>query len=209
MTADPRARLHATARRHLSRSDSILRALIAQVGRCTLTPGGDPFAILVRSVIAQLISTKAAASITARVEAAAGGQLTPQPLLDLGEAGLRPLGLSRAKAQAILDLATRAQDGRAPLDQLDQMSDEEIRDCLTAVRGIGVWTAEMFLIFGLGRLDVLPVGDFGLRDGVRQHYGLDSLPGARQLREIAEPWQPYRSIATWYIWRGRGGVPQS
>jgi DNA-3-methyladenine glycosylase II len=130
-------------------------------------------------------------------------------MLRLGEAGLRPLGLSAAKAQAILDLAARARDGRLPLDRLAQLSDEEIAAGLTAVRGIGVWTAEMFLIFGVGRLDVLPVGDLGLRAGVQERYGLEGLPGALRLREIAEPWRPYRSIATWYVWRSRGGVPQS
>ncbi|MFO0877684.1 MAG: DNA-3-methyladenine glycosylase 2 family protein [Gemmataceae bacterium] len=202
-------RMYTRARRHLARTDPVLREVIARVGRCTLAPGGEPFPILVRSIIAQLISTRAAATITARVETAAGGALAPAPLLALGEAGLRPLGLSAAKAAAILDLALRATDGRIPCDQFAELTDSAIQDCLTAVKGIGTWTAEMFLIFGLGRTDVLPVADFGLRDGVRQSYALEKLPAARQLRELAEPWRPYRSIATWYIWRSRGLVPQS
>lgn len=206
---DTLSRTLAKARRHLSRRDTVLKELTVLVGPCTLTPGGNPFGILARSIVAQLISTKAAASISARVEAAAGGALTPEAILKLGESGLRPLGLSAAKAQAILDLAQRATDGRAPLDKLGEMSDEEIANCLTEVRGIGVWTAEMFLIFGLGRLDVLPVGDFGLRAGVKDRYRLDDLPGASKLREIAGSWAPYRSIGTWYIWRSRGLVPQS
>jgi DNA-3-methyladenine glycosylase II len=204
------AKLHAAARRHLSRRDPVMKELIAAVGSCTLAPGGDPFALLVRAIVAQLISTKAAATISARVVAAAGDEgVCPAAMLRLGEAGLRPLGLSGAKAQAILDLASRASDGRLPLGRLAGMTDEEIAASLTAVRGIGVWTAEMFLIFGLGRPDVLPVGDLGLRAGVQDRYGLEELPGALRLREIAEPWRPYRSIATWYLWRSRGGVPQS
>lgn len=119
------------------------------------------------------------------------------------------MGLSSAKARAILDLAERATDGRLPLDRLGEMMDSEIVDHLTAVRGIGVWTAEMFLLFGLGRPDVLPVADLGLRAGVKDLYALDELPGATQLHQIANVWQPYRSIATWYIWRSRGAVPQS
>jgi DNA-3-methyladenine glycosylase II len=207
--ADPLSRTLANARRHLARRDPVLKELTGLVGRCTLTPGGDPFNILARAIVAQLISTKAAVSISARVEAAAGGNIRPETVLALGEAGLRPCGLSATKAQAILDLAQRATDGRAPLDQLGEMTDAEITACLTEVRGIGVWTAEMFLIFGLGRLDVLPVGDFGLRAGVKERYQLAELPGALKLREMAAPWAPYRSIATWYIWRSRGLVPQS
>lgn len=210
MAEDGYAKLFTAARRHLNRRDPVMKGIIADVGRCTLTPGGDPFALLVRAIVAQLISTKAARTISGRVVDAAGEEgICPAAMLRLGEAGLRPLGLSGAKAQAILDLATRATDGRLPLDRLAEMTDAEIGASLTAVRGIGVWTAEMFLIFGLGRPDVLPVGDLGLRAGVKDRYGLEELPGALELREIAEPWRPYRSIATWYLWRSRGGVPQS
>jgi 3-methyladenine DNA glycosylase/8-oxoguanine DNA glycosylase len=122
---------------------------------------------------------------------------------------LRGAGLSRAKVLALKDLAERAVSGELPLDRLPEMSDEEVIECLVEVRGIGRWTAEMFLIFSLGRLDVLPVDDFGLRAGVRDVYQLPDLPSRAALRERAEPWRPYRSIATWYFWRSRGGVPQS
>ena len=187
-----------------------MKELTATVGRCTLEPGGDPFALLVRAIVAQLISTKAAATISGRVTVAAGEEgICPASMQRLGEAGLRPLGLSSNKAKAILDLAAHATDGRLPLDRLGEMTDEQIAQALTAVRGIGIWTAEMFLIFGVGRPDVLPVGDFGLRAGVKDCYKLEDLPGVLRLREIAEPWRPYRSIATWYLWRSRGGVPQS
>ncbi len=196
------------ARRHLSRRDPVLRGLIAQVGRCTLEPGGDPFTALVRAVVAQMISTKAARAITARLEAAVGG-LTPQGILAAGAERLRGAGLSGSKARALADLAAHVTDGRLPLDRLEELEDEEVIARLVPVRGIGRWTAEMFLIFSLGRLDVLPVDDFGLRAGVRDHYGMKELPGRAALREVAECWRPYRSVATWYLWRSRGFVPQS
>jgi DNA-3-methyladenine glycosylase II len=198
------------ARRHLNRRCAVMKGVIATVGRCTLEPGGEPFPTLVRSIVAQLISTKAARTISGRLEAAAGDAgVTPASMIALGEAGLRPLGLSGGKARAILDLAERVSDGRLPLGQADELSDEDLRARLIAVRGIGDWTADMYLIFGLGRLDILPVGDFGLRAGVKDLFELEELPGPKVVRELAEPWRPYRSVATWYVWRSRGFVPQS
>lgn len=198
------------ARRHLSRCDPQLSQLIKNVGACTLQPGGEAFPLLVRAIISQMISTKAAIAISARVATALQPHgLTPATVAAAGEERLRGAGLSRAKALALLDLAERAASGKLPLDRLPEMSDEEAIDCLVAVRGIGRWTAEMFLIFSLGRLDVLPVDDFGLRAGVRDVYQLTDLPSRAALRERGEPWRPYRSIATWYFWRSRGGVPQS
>jgi DNA-3-methyladenine glycosylase II len=198
------------ARRHLARRDPVLKRLIGLVGPCTLQPEPDGFAVLVRSVIAQLISTKAAASIHARLLVTLGkAGLTPAAVLKAGEAKLRGVGLSRTKALALLDLARRAKSGVLPLADFPTLSDEEVIGHLVPVRGIGRWTAEMFLIFSLGRMDVLAVDDFGLRAGVRDHYGLAELPGRAFLRAHAEPWRPYRSIATWYLWRSRGFVPQS
>src|SRR5262249_50736871 len=149
-------------RRHLARRDPVLKRLIAAVGRCQLQPDPDGFSVLVRSVVAQLISTKAARSVSERLRAALGG-VTPAAVLAAGEPVLRGAGLSGAKAGAILGLAERAVTGALPLGRLGGLSDAEVMDLLLPVRGIGVWTAEMFLIFSLGRLDVLPVGDFGLR----------------------------------------------
>jgi 3-methyladenine DNA glycosylase/8-oxoguanine DNA glycosylase len=203
------SQLHARARRHLARRDPVMKAVTAAVGACTLAPGGEPFDILARAIVSQLISTAAARTISARLQTACGGGLSPEPVLGLGETGLRPLGLSGAKARALIDLAERASDGRLPLGELGQMEDGEITTRLTEVRGIGVWTAEMFLIFGLGRPDVLPVADLGLRAGVQDCYALEEMPKPARLREIAEAWQPYRSIGTWYIWRSRGAVPRS
>lgn len=198
------------ARRHLSRCDPQLAQLLKHVGPCTLQPGGEPFPLLVRSIVSQMISTKAAIAISSRVQAAMQPHgLTPLAVSAASEEILRGAGLSRAKALALKDLAERAVSGKLPLDRLSEMSDEEVIDCLVEVRGIGRWTAEMFLIFSLGRLDVLPVDDFGLRAGVRDVYQLPDLPSRTALRERAEPWRPYRSIATWYFWRSRGGVPQS
>lgn len=123
--------------------------------------------------------------------------------------GLRGAGLSRAKVLALKDLAQQALNGGLSLERLADKSDEQVIAALVSVRGIGRWTAEMFLIFSLGRLDVLPVDDFGLRAGVRELYDLPDLPGRAELRERGEIWRPYRSIATWYFWRSRGAVPQS
>jgi DNA-3-methyladenine glycosylase II len=198
------------ARRHLSRRDPILKELIGKVGACTLRPESAGFAVLARAIVAQLISTAAARTISGRLDAAVGAEgITPSSILALDEQRLRSLGLSGGKARSLRDLAARVADGRLPIDELPTMSDEESRERLVAVVGIGPWTAEMYLIFSLGRMDVLPVGDLGLRDGVRQLYGLDDLPGKARLTEIAEPWRPYRSVATWYVWRSRGAVPQS
>ncbi|MGH7172548.1 MAG: DNA-3-methyladenine glycosylase family protein [Gemmataceae bacterium] len=198
------------ARRHLSRRDPLLAQLIKHVGACTLQPGAEAFPSLVRAIIAQMISTKAAQAITIRVETALRPHgLTPAGMAVVSEETLRGAGLSRTKALAVKDLAERAVSGALPLARLPEMSDEEVIDLLLPVRGIGRWTAEMFLIFSLGRLDVLPVDDFGLRAGVREVYQLPDLPGRAALRERGEPWRPYRSIATWYFWRSRGWVPQS
>lgn len=181
---------------------------MARVGPCTLAPGGDGFTALVRAIVAQLISTVAARTIFSRLEANLGG-ISPKSVAAAEETLLRSAGLSGAKARAVADLALRVQNGELPIHRFAQMDDEEVIEHLIQVRGIGRWTAEMFLIFSLGRLDVLPVDDFGLRAGVRDHYGLTELPGKNDLRTLAEPWRPYRSVATWYFWRSRGFVPQS
>jgi DNA-3-methyladenine glycosylase II len=159
-------------------------------------------------VVAQLISTPAARTIYGRLESVASG-VTPARVLAAGESSLRTAGLSRAKARTLLDLAARVEDGRLPLRRMGQMDDEEVIAALVPVPGIGRWTAEMFLIFSLGRLDVLPVDDFGLRAGLRDLYTLPGLPTRQATRDLAEPWRPYRSIATWYMWRSRGFAPQS
>ena len=201
---------HVKARRHLARRDPVLKLLMAHVGPCTLRHEPDGFAALARSIIAQQISTKAAASIHARLLQALGRRgLRPGALLALSDEELRGVGLSASKARSLRDLAEKVHTRAVPMGRLPEMTDEEVIAALIPVRGIGRWTAQMFLMFSLGRPDVLPVDDLGLRAGVRQVYGMPALPERAALTELAEPWRPYRSVATWYFWRSRGFVPQS
>lgn len=205
-----RPEAYETARRHLARRDAVLKPLIRQIGPCSLWHDPDRFAVLVRSIISQQISTKAARAIRGRLEQALGRSgTTARAVLRASDATLRAAGLSAAKALAIRDLAEKVSSGAVPLDALHQLPDEEVIQLLVPVRGIGRWTAQMFLIFCLGRPDVLPVDDRGLRAGVQRHYGLRKPPLKKRLEDIAEPWRPYRSVATWYVWRSLGFVPQS
>jgi DNA-3-methyladenine glycosylase II len=198
------------ARRHLSRRDPSLKQLIKTVGPCTLQPTGVSFVILVRAIVSQLISSKAAITIYTRLEAKmADGKVTPAALLATDVETLRGVGLSGNKARALHDLAARVHGGDLPLDRLADLTDEEVTGHLLPVHGIGRWTTEMFLIFALGRPDVWPVDDLGLRAGVRDCFQMDELPDRKTLQTLAEPWRPYRTVATWYFWRSRGGVPQS
>jgi DNA-3-methyladenine glycosylase II len=198
------------AQRHLARRDPVLKALIRHVGPCTLWHQPNHFFLLARAIVSQQISTKAAESIGARLAKAAGRRgITPKGILALSEETLRSAGLSAAKTRYMRDLAEKVHSGEVPLDKLHELEDEEVIERLVVIKGIGRWTAEMFLIFSLGRLDVLPVDDLGLRAGVMKQYGLAELPKKAELIEIGEPWRPYRSIATWYLWRSRGFVPQS
>jgi DNA-3-methyladenine glycosylase II len=196
------------ARRHLARRDPVMKQLITTYGRCTLQINPNGFEALVRSIVAQQISTKAAHSIFSRLRDSLGG-LSPTALIAASEETLRSAGLSEAKRRSLRDLADKVRTSAVPLAQLGEMDDESVIEMLVPVRGIGRWTAEMFLIFSLGRLDVLPVDDLGLRVGVQREYGLAERPGRKQLVEIGEAWRPYRSIATWYMWRTFGPVPQS
>ena len=198
------------AQRHLARRDPVLKRLIRLVGPCTLRHNPDRLAALVQAIISQQISTRAAASIRQRLEQALAPEgLTAARILRAPEPELRAAGLSGAKARFLFDLADKVHHGGLPLADLHHLPDEEVIARLLPVKGIGRWTAQMFLIFSLGRLDVLPVDDLGLRAGVRRHYDLPAVPDRPRLEELAEPWRPYRSIATWYIWRSLGFVPQS
>lgn len=197
-------------RRHLARRDPVLKQIIGKVGACTLQTEPDRFWLLVRSIVSQQISGKAARSICARLRETVGRSgITPRGILKLNDEKLRGAGLSTAKMRAVRDLAEKVHAGEVCLDDIHEREDEEIIEHLIPVRGIGRWTAEMFLIFSLGRMDVLPIGDLGLRVGVQRHYGFEEPPPKDKLVEIAEPWRPYRSVATWYFWRSLGPVPQS
>jgi DNA-3-methyladenine glycosylase II len=199
------------ARRHLGRKCPVMKALIAGVGPCTLVAEpADPFTLLVRCVISQQISTKAARSIFDRLQAAAGGPGVPMArLARLTEAELRACGISGPKQRALRAVTDHVSANPDLLPGIADRDDAAIRAGLTAIKGVGPWTADMFLMFGLGRPDVLPVGDYGLRAGVRQLYRLKELPSAAELEEVAAAWRPYRSVATWYVWRSLGPVPQS
>jgi DNA-3-methyladenine glycosylase II len=202
--------VYVKAQRHLARRDRVLKNLIAAVGPCTLATHPHRFEVLVRSIISQQLSTKAALTIGTRLQEAVGKRgLTPRSILELSDERMRAAGLSAAKVRSLRDLAEKVHGKVVPLDDLEHCNDEQVIECLLPVLGIGRWTAEMFLIFCLGRLDVLPVADLGLRHGVRDQYGLPEAPDGERLVEMAEPWRPYRSIATWYFWRSRGFVPQS
>jgi DNA-3-methyladenine glycosylase II len=193
------------ARRTLMRRDPRLAVHIRRVGRCGLpdSRAHDPFAGLVRVILAQQLSGKAALTIFGRVEALAGGpaMLTPDRLRALDAAALRAAGVSRPKIGYLHDLAGRVGDGRLDLHALDTQPDEEVIAAITAVKGLGRWSAEMFLIFRLNRPDILPVGDLGIVKGMQRLFGMKRRPAVRTMMRLAEPWRPYRSIAAWYLWR--------
>jgi len=190
------------ARRSLARRDPVLRPLIRRVGPCGLRRRGDPYGALVRSVLYQQLAGAAAAAIHARLRARFGGR-DPRPaaLLAARDAELRAIGLSRQKIAALRSIAEHFDDGRVSGRRLARMVDDQVIECVTQIRGVGVWTAHMLLMFSLGRPDVLPVGDYGIRKGVQSLYGLRALPGRAELERVGERWRPWRSVASWYVWR--------
>jgi len=200
--------MHETAIDHLSRADRILGRLIRRVGACGLKPARrrTPFEALVRSVAYQQLNGTAAATILGRVTALYPGTRfpTPRDLLATPDAHLRGAGLSRAKVAAIKDIAAKTVEGLVPPSRhIRKLTDAEIVEQLTAIRGVGPWTVEMLLIFTLGRPDVLPVTDYGVRKGFAATYRRNeqNLPSPVELREHGERWRPYRSVAAWYLWR--------
>ena len=192
----------ARARRALARRDPVLGALIRRVGACGLVPRGDPYRYLVRSVLYQQITGHAARAIEARLRAAFGGRIpAPARLRAAREAQLRACGLSRQKIASLQAIAAAFDDGVLDARRLARMDDDAVVEAVTVVRGVGPWTAHMLLMFSLGRPDVLPVGDYGVRKGAMMLYGLPELPRPAQLEALAEPWRPWRSVASWYLWR--------
>ena len=190
------------ARRHLRGADSVMRRIIDKVGPYTLRIQRDRFLMLVRSITAQQISGKAARSIQGRLfELVGAGKVTPEAILACDFDELRSIGLSQQKATYIVDLAEKTHAGVIRLRTIGRLSDEEVIQHLIQVKGIGRWTAQMFLIFALGRLDVFPDDDLGVQSAIRDHYGLSELPDKRTAHEIAKPWRPYASVASWYCWR--------
>lgn len=197
----PFADLIVAATAYLSDVDPVMRATIERVGPCTLQPDPDVFGALIDAIISQQISIKAADAIMARVRAALPeGKVTPETLSAFDFERLRALGLSTPKTRYIQNLIEHVSSGQLQLEQLAELDDEEVIEQLTAVKGIGRWTAEMCLIFTLGRPDVWPVDDLGLVDGVRSAYQLSERPTKQDLRARGEAWRPYRTFATWYMW---------
>lgn len=187
---------------YLRRQDKTLQRLMKALGPFQLVLEPDPFPVLTRSIISQQISTAAAASIHRKLAALRGRKkLTPQWIQSHPDEALRSCGLSPQKLRYMRDLADKSLSKTVNLSQIHQRADDEVIAELTQVLGIGVWTAQMFLIFSLGRLDVLPTGDLGVRAAIEREYQLPSHPTPKQCEEIAAPWRPYATIASWYLWR--------
>jgi len=192
------------AERHLKGSDPTMATLVDKVGRCRYDEAQSKasFAALARVIVYQQLSGKAAATIYKRFVATLGRrQPNPASILETPVETLRAAGLSGQKAAYLIDLAEKVDSRALSLRRLRHLDDEKVITELTQVKGIGPWTAQMYLMFHLGRLDVLPVGDLGIRAGARDGYGLAELPDAATLERLAEPWRPYRSIGSWYLWR--------
>ena len=187
----------------VARRDPALAAVIGQAGppRLRTRDPDGPFGALVRAIAYQQLAGKAAAAIHGRFRALVPGPLTPEAVLALSEEAMRGAGLSRAKTASIRDLAAHAASGRLAVTTLTRLADEEVVARLVAVRGIGRWTAEMFLLFELRRLDVWPTGDLAVREGWRLAHGLDAPPTPAQLELLGEPLRPVRSVAAWYCWQ--------
>jgi DNA-3-methyladenine glycosylase II len=198
---------------HLRAADETLRGIIDEHGpldheaRMRGRPT-DAYGALLRSIVGQQLSTKAARSIYTRLTEQFGGRApTPQELLDADPEVVRSAGLSRPKVSYLRSLAEHVVSGELELDRLPELPDEEVTSEVTAVKGLGQWTADMFLIFHLGRPDVLPVGDLGVRRAVERAYGLESLPDAETLERLGERWRPYRSLASLYLWESLDNAP--
>ncbi|MFN0021985.1 MAG: DNA-3-methyladenine glycosylase family protein [Pirellulaceae bacterium] len=193
---------HAAAARHFRKADPVIARVIKQVGPCTLKPQRDRFNMLVRSIISQQISTAAARSIRAKLEALiAPEKVSPEVLARFTLEQLKSAGLSSQKATYLHDLAGKTADGTVRLKTIGKMEDEEAIEELIQVKGIGRWTAQMFLIFSLGRPDVFPPDDLGIKMALRNLYGLTDLPSKSEAHALAAPWTPHSTFATWYLWR--------
>jgi DNA-3-methyladenine glycosylase II len=197
------------ARRTLARKDPVIRDLMRAHGPCGLADAQhtDPFQALLHAIISQQLSTKAAATIAGRFDALYGGMPTPAAVAATSDEQLRAVGLSGQKLGYMRDLCRRIADGSLPLHAFDAMPDDEVIAALTQVKGIGRWTAEMFLMFRLHRPDVLPIGDLGIVKAVQKAYGLRKVPSPARLTRIGESWRPYRSIACWYLWASLQNKP--
>jgi DNA-3-methyladenine glycosylase II len=206
-----------STRKALAAADPTMAGLIERIGDIDLETRlrrrseerpADAYGALLRAIVGQQLSTKAARTIYGRVlELFDGSTPTPEQLLEAEEADLRAAGLSGRKVEYIRDLASHVLDGELELDRLGDLSDEEVIEEIVAVRGLGVWTAEMFLIFHLERPDVLSGGDLGIRKAIQIEYGLEEMPAPTRVLEIGEPWRPHRSLASLYLWESLAATP--
>jgi DNA-3-methyladenine glycosylase II len=195
---------------HLSKNDSVLGGVIANSGICTIAPHTDYYSALVQSIIGQQLSVKAAAAIRARFMGLFDDSFpTPEQILLTSVETMRAIGFSNAKGNYVRDLAQHIVDGQISFDNLAKQTNEQIITELTDVKGIGEWTVHMFLIFCVGRLDVLPTGDLGIRNGVRKLYGFKDAPTPAEVMDVAlkHSWHPYESVASWYVWRSLDNEP--
>lgn len=209
--------MSAAARKQLAASDPTIAALMARVGKIDLATRlarrkeerpNDAYGALLRAIVGQQLSTKAARTIYGRIlELFDGTTPSPEQLLEAEESDLRAAGLSGRKVEYVRDLASHVIEGELELDRLDQLGDEEVIEEIVAVRGLGVWTAEMFLMFHLERPDVLSGGDLGIRKAVQIEYGLEEMPTPTKVLEIGEPWRPHRSLASLYLWESLANAP--
>lgn len=194
---------------HLKKSDPVMRAIIERVGAYKIEHREPSFETLVRSIVYQQLSGKVASVILARLIAMLPeGKITPDAILKLRPARMRKAGLSKQKIAYIRDLARKTNQGHVKFETLADLPDHEVIEHLTQVKGIGVWTAHMFLIFALRRPDVLATGDLGVRVAIRKAYELEELPAPKQMEELAAAWRPYASVAMWYLWRSLEGPAQ-
>jgi DNA-3-methyladenine glycosylase II len=186
---------------HLKNSDPVMRDIIERVGPCRMEFGEPTFHSLAEAIIYQQLNGKAAVTIFKRFTDAAGTPVTPEGILKLSEQQLRAVGLSKQKSSYLRDLAGKTQSGLLNFDKLVTMAEADVIEHLTQVKGVGVWTAHMFLMFTMRHPDVLPTGDYGIQLAMKKHYRKRKLPKPKDMEKIAKAWSPYRSIACWYLWR--------
>jgi 3-methyladenine DNA glycosylase/8-oxoguanine DNA glycosylase len=186
---------------HLKKCDPVLGAIIERIGPCRMEFSPAEFASLAEAIVYQQLNGKAAVTIFKRFAALAGVPITPEGILKLSDEQLRSVGLSKQKSSYLKDLASKAASGMLDFSRLSDLSDQEVIEQLTQVKGIGVWTAHMFLMFSLRRPNVLPTGDYGVQMALKKHYRKRKLPKPKDMEKIARAWEPYRSVACWYMWR--------
>lgn len=186
---------------HLKKADPVMAAIIKRIGPCRIEYGPPEFHSLAEAIIYQQLNGTAALTIFKRFAALAGEPLTPAGIQKLTDEQMRSVGLSKQKSSYLRDMAERAASGQLDFSRLHELPDEEVIKHLTQVKGVGVWTAQMFLMFTLKRPNVLPTGDFGVQNAIRKHYNKRKMPNPAIMEKIAKPWEPYRSIACWYLWK--------